>query len=68
MGEIKAFPLGVYFGKRNDSNITMIYALSSNKIIHTEGLPESWLYVDVDIAKARLVSAGWIIEGGEVKE
>jgi hypothetical protein len=68
MGEVKAFPLGVYFGERNDTAITFIYALSSNKIVHTEGLPESWLHVDADIAKARLVSAGWIIEGGEVKE
>jgi hypothetical protein len=66
MGRVINFPLGVIFYEREDKTISLIYAKSSNRIVHQSGLNDSWLRKDIRQASRRLTNAGWIGEEGKV--
>jgi len=69
MGELVLFPMRYVSLKKEKRTCTVIYAISSGRIINLIDLPLSWLHTDATLAVTRLISAGWKEEGrGEAKD
>jgi hypothetical protein len=53
------FPMVWVTLEKDERTCTVIYAVSSSRILNVTGLPNSWLHGDATLGLTRLKSAGW---------
>jgi hypothetical protein len=53
------FPMVWVTLQKEERTCTVVYAVSSNRIVNVIDLPESWLNTDATLGLTRLKSAGW---------